>query len=121
MNKKYLNKAVVDQFAQEIKVGDFVTYPCRQSSSMWMSVCKVLGVGWSESDSGYGYNRDPYPYITGEILTEKWNYVPDGDCFTEYNIPKKVTLTAGVYRCTIVPPMKRDPRWDTRGDQNDTS
>lgn len=40
-----------DILGQEFRVGDVVTYPCRQSSSLWITVAVVLGLPETSRDS----------------------------------------------------------------------
>lgn len=42
-----MDKVVKDALGNEIEIGDIITYPGRQSSSMWLNYAVVIGIEWT--------------------------------------------------------------------------
>ena len=59
-----------DQFGNEIKAGDIITYPGRQGSSLWMNVARVKEVTKAERY----WSNDLHPCLKIERVGTRWNW-----------------------------------------------
>jgi len=57
-----------DQYGTNLNIGDFITYPQRAGSSIWMNTAMILEFGEYEDS----WSNEKYPNLKVEILEESW-------------------------------------------------
>ncbi len=84
-----------DQFGQEIKIGDIITYPGRQGSDLWMR----SGVVSQLHEGPPRWDNEPTYWATVIIVVNAW------DTLTKQRFPKEKKIRFKSFkRATVVDP-----------------
>jgi hypothetical protein len=94
-----------DMYGNEIQAGDYINYPCRQGSSMWMATAKVLSV---ETEKNY-MDRDVVFLKAAVALYDAF----DTNSNTTFGSRVRKVKISCFERATILPKpyFQKDPRY----------
>lgn len=84
-------KKVTDYLEQEIHIGDFIVWPGRQGSSLWMNNGTVLGIA-----HGKDWNDREFAKLQVEVNTSNWDGSKKGKRKTTISCVDRVVVIHSV-------------------------
>jgi hypothetical protein len=95
-----------DMYGNEIQAGDYICYPCRRGSDMYMRTAKVIGVTTKKNH----LDKDVTTLQVAVAIAPRWS---EWEGKGTPNTRIRRTTVACPYRATIIPKpyVQRDPRY----------
>ena len=100
--KGYKMDRVSDRFDNELKVGDFITYPCRSGSSMWLNEARIVDIKLYSD-----FYRGIQPMLIVEVPTTKSSYDKETRKYIHTPCMRKTTIYC-LGRVTLLEGMSKE-------------